>query len=186
MVASSQITPGMVLSIGDNLFRVESTVKVTVTKGAPFIKMKLKNLKTNSKVEKNFKPSQAVKEVSYVEKELEFLYMEGKDYMFLDVEELQQILVPSDVVGGRMNFLKEGVQLTARVYGDAILALELPQFLELMVVKTEGEDSGKVPVSNATKTAILETGAKVEVPPFIETGDIIKVDTSSAEYIQRV
>lgn len=186
MVASSQITPGMVLSISNNLFRVESTVKVSVTKGSPFIKMKLKNLKTNRTVEKNFKPSQAVKEVSYVEKELEFLYMEGKDYMFLDIEDLQQILVPSDVVGGRMNFLKEGVELTARVYGDTILSLELPQFLELMVVKTEDEDGENIPVSNATKTAILETGAKVEVPPFIVTGDIIKVDTSSGEYIQRV
>jgi len=186
MVKSNQIAPGMVLSIGGKLFRVESSVKVTVSKGAPFIKTKLKNLKTGATVEKNFKLDQSVDDVAFAERNLEYLYMENKDYVFLDIENLKQVVVSADVVGSKMNFLKEGVQLQGRVYGETIFSLELPQFLELMVVKIDGDESQKVPVSNATRIATLETGAKLVVPPFIEVGDIIKVDTINAEYVQRV
>jgi len=94
-------------------------------------------------------------------------------------------LVPSLVIGDKVNFLKEGIELKAMFYGTSIFSVELPQFLELMVVKTEESESA-VHVANATKLAILETGAKVEVPMFIESGDIIKVDTQTNEYIQRV
>ena len=98
---------------------------------------------------------------------------------------LDQILVPPDIVGDRVNYLKEGIEVTAVFYGKKIFSLELPQFLELMVTKTE-DPNEKISVSNATKIGVLETGAKVEVPLFIETGDIIKVDTKSSEYIQRI
>jgi elongation factor P len=87
-------------------------------------------------------------------------------------------------VGDKTNYLKEGTNVTASFYGDTVFSIELPQFLELMVAKTEKED--EVPLSNSNKIAVLETGAKIEVPSFIEVGDIIKVDTKSNEYIQRV
>jgi elongation factor P len=183
MVMSNNLTPGMTLSINGKLFRVESSVKVTVPKGTPFIKAKLRDLTSQSIVEKSFKLSQAIKDVSLIERNLEFLYPEGKDYLFLDISTLEQVLIPSAIVGERVNFLKEGIDLTASFYGDTIFAIELPQFLELMVAKTE---SGKDSQANGVRIAVLETGAKIEVPPFIEVGDIIKVDTKSDEYIQRV
>lgn len=184
MVASNNITPGMTLSINGKLYRVESSVKVTVPKGTPFIKTKLRDLSSNSTIEKNFKLDQVVKDVSFAERRLEFLYMEGKDYLFLDIGNLEKILVPEDIVGDNINYLKEGVELKASMYGDTIFAVELPQFLELMVAKIEG-DERKI-ASNGTRVAVLETGAHIEVPPFIEIGDIIKVDTKTSEYIQRV
>jgi elongation factor P len=161
---SNQISPGMTLS---------------------FIKTKLKNLMSDEMIEKNFKLNQPVQEVNLAERKLEFLYLEGKDYLFLDVGSLEQVLVPSDVIGDKVNYLKEGTEIKAMFYGDSIFSVELPQFLELMVVKTEAMDSN-AHVSNANKMAILETGAKVEVPMFVESGDIIKVDTHTNEYIQRV
>ena len=94
-------------------------------------------------------------------------------------------MVSSDVVGEKVNYLKEGIQIKAMFYGSAIFSIELPQFLELMIVKLEDMKS-KVSVSSASKIAILETGAKVEVPLFIEVGDIIKVDTHLGEYVQRI
>lgn len=184
MSTSNQLNPGMTISINNKMFRVESVVKVTVPKGTPFIKTKLKDLSTNETIEKNFKLNQPIKDVSLIERRLEFLYPEGDKYNFLDVVNLDQILVPSDIVGNKINFLKEGVELKAFFYGDTIFAVELPQFLELMVAKTQSDEEGNS--VNATKLAILETGAKIEVPPFIETGDIIKVDTKTDEYIQRV
>ena len=183
MATSNQLVPGMTISVNQKLYRVESSVKVTVPKGVPFIKTKLRDLATHETIEKNFKLNQPIKDVSLVERRLEFLYPEGEGFLFLDVVNLEQVLVPAAIVGSKVNFLKEGVELKAFFYGEAIFAVELPQFLELMVAKTQTDEAGS---ETGTKTAFLETGAKIEVPPFIETGDIIKVDTKTEEYIQRV
>lgn len=182
MTTANQITPGMTLNIDGKIYRVESSVKVTVAKGTPFVKTKLRNMITEETIEKNFKLDQMVQEVSLLERNLEFLYPEGKEYLFLDVGNLEQVLVPSVILSDRVHYLKEGIQVKALFYGDTIFAVELPQFLEIMVVKTEGVD----PVANSTKKAVLETGAKIDVPLFIESGDVIKVDTQTNDYIQRV
>jgi len=182
MTTANQITPGMTLNIDGKTFRVESSIKVTVAKGTPFVKTKLRDVATDEVIERNFKLDQIVQEVSLLERNLEFLYPEGKEYLFLDVGNLEQVLVPSQILAEKIHFLKEGIQLKALFYGETIFAVELPQFLEIMVVKTEGVDSG----SGTTKKAVLETGAKIDVPLFIESGDVIKVDTQMNEYIQRV
>ncbi len=182
---SNQLVPGMVISLKNGLFRIESAVKVTVAKGNPFIKTRLKNLMGEEFIEKNFKLNQAVKEVSLVEKQLEYLYLEGQDYLFLDTSTLDTLIVSHEVVGSDIDYLKEGIRIKATFYGENIFSVELPQYLELMVAKTEEREPGPV-ISNATKIAILETGAKLEVPLFIEEGDVVKVDTRIEEYIQRI
>ncbi len=181
MVLSNQLTPGMTVSVGDKLYRVESSVKVTTPKGAPFIKTKLRELDTEKVIEKNFKLGQTVKDVALAEKKLEFLYLEGKDYLFLDIGNLEQVLVSPPIIAAKAEYLREGVEIKASFYGDTIFSVELPQFLELMVAKI---DSGAV--VNGTKIAVLETGAKIEVPSFIEVGDIVKIDTRTDEYVQRM
>lgn len=182
MVLSNQLVPGMTISVGDTLYRVESSVKVTTPKGAPFVKSRLRELDSEKVVEKSFKLGQSVKDVSLAEKKLEFLYLEGKNYLFLDIGNLEQVLVPPQIIGAKANYLKEGVEIKAAFYGDTIFSIELPQFLELMISKIENASI----VVNGTKMAVLETGAKIEVPSFIEVGDIIKVDTRSDEYVQRM
>lgn len=184
MATSNQLNPGMTISINNKLYRVESSFKVTVPKGTAFIKTKLRNLRTNELEERSFKPDQPIKDVSLIERRLECLYPEGEGFLFLDVVNLEQVMVPNPIVGNKVNYLKEGVELKAFFYGDTVFSIELPQFLELMVAKTlSDEEAGLL---SGSKIAILETGAKIEVPPFIETGDIIKVDTRTDEYIQRV
>ena len=184
MTTNTQITPGMVISLKGELYRVDSSLKVTA-KGPAFIKTKLRNIITDEVIEKNFKPDQAVDEVFLDERELEFLYLEDKDYLFLDIKSLDNIPVPPSIIGQKVNFLKEGVQVKAVFYGDTVFSVELPQFLEIMISKTE-ESKEKITVSNSTKVATLETGAKIQVPLFVEVGDIIKVDTDTGEYIQRI
>lgn len=183
MTTSNQLTPGMIIALDDKLYFVESSVKVTVSKGKPFVKTKLRNLTTNKVTEKNFKTDQAFKEVTLLERKLEYLYPEGKEFIFLDTDDLELVKVPGTVVVDKINYLKEGTEMTGSFYGDAIFAVELPQFLELMVADTD-DDVGSV--SSDMKKAILETGAEVEVPGFIGVGDIIKVDTKTNEYVQRV
>lgn len=182
MVLSNQLTPGVIIAVNDKLYRVDSLVKVTTPKGAPFIKSKLRDLETEQVVEKNFKVGQTIKDVALTERKLEFLYLEGKAYLFLDVGSLEQVLVPHQIIGNRALYLKEGVEIKASFYGDKIFSVELPQFLELMIAKI---DSPKVS-EDGTKMATIETGAEVEVPSFIEAGDIIKIDTRTDEYVQRM
>ena len=182
---SNQISPGMTISIKGKIYRVENSVKVTVTKGVPFIKTKLKNLISDEVIEKNFKLEQTVEEVTLSERRLEYLYLEDKDYLFLDIDYLEEVLISIDIVGEKTSYLKEGIQVKALFYGNTVFSIELPQFLELMIVKLKSLKT-KVSVSNASQVAVLETGASVEVPLFIEVGDIIKVDTHIGEYVQRI
>jgi elongation factor P len=184
MVNGKPLQAGMIISLGDKLYKVDSCVKVSVPKGTPFMRARLKDLTTGEVIEKNFKPDQAIKDVALLERSLEFLYLEGKDYLFLDTGNLDRVLVPSQVIGDKISFLKEGVELKASFYGDTLFTVELPPFLELMVAKVD-EPVGKNKMDNL-KAAYLETGAKVKVPLFIEVGDIIKVDTKNGEFIQRV
>jgi elongation factor P len=185
MTTAQQISPGITISLDGKVYRVESSVKVTVAKGTPFMKTKLRNIITEETIEKSFKLDQPIQEVNLSERNLEYLYPEGKEYLFLDIGTLEMITVSSSILADRIHYLKEGTQVKSLFYGDTIFAIELPQFLEIMVVKTEGsgeEGAG----SSATKRAILETGAKIQVPLFVESGDVIKVDTQVNEYIQRV
>jgi elongation factor P len=185
MVTSNQLTPGMVLSLDKQLYRVESSVKVTLAKGNPFIKTKLRSLQSGKVIEKNFQLTQELEDVELLKRQLEYLYLEGKNFLFLDIDNLEQVLVPADVIADQVHFLKEGVLIEALFYGDTVFSIELPQFLELMVAQAEPNLEEKQ-ISNQTKKAILETGASITVPRFIEVGDVIKVDTRNSEYIQRV
>jgi elongation factor P len=184
MATTTYITPGLTISVDGQLYRVESSVKVSAPKGAPFIKTKLREISTHKIIEKNFKEGQAVETVSLTERSLEYLYMEGQNYLFLDVGQFDQILVSPTVIGDKLNYLKEGVEIKGFFYGDTIFSVELPNFLELMVAKIQSDDEAIL--TSSTKTAILETGASIEVPSFVEVGDIIKIDTKTNEYIQRV
>lgn len=185
MTNSNQITPGMTLKVDGKIYRVESSVKVTVTKGTPFIKTKLRDLISEEVIEKNFKLNQEIQEVSLVDHILEFLYPEGKEFLFLDISNLEQVSISPKVLGDKINYLKEGAQIKAMFYGDSIFSIELPQFIELMVIKIEHKED-KRGGGAGVKMAVLETGAKIEVPPFIEVGDVIKIDSQLNEYIQRV
>ena len=182
MVSSQQLSPGTIIKIDDKAYQVESSVKVTVPKGTPFIKTKLKEIETGKVVEKNFKPNQNLEEISPSEKRLEYLYMEGKDYLFLDVDSFEQVLISDKVIKSNSSYLKEGVEVRAEFFGDIAHSVELPQFLELQVVEVILSESP----SSENHLALLETGAKVSVPSFIDVGDKIKVDTRTDEYIQRV
>lgn len=184
MITSNQLSPGMTIVIDQKIYRVESAVMVTVAKGVPFVKTKLKNIMTEEMIEKSFKLEQQIEEVRLAEKRLEYLYLEGKSHLFLDIDSLDQVLVAQNVIEDKVQFLKEGIQIKAMFYGEQIFSVELPQFLEIMVAKVDDIDQKNF--SGTTKFATLETGAKIEVPLFIESGDVIKVDTTSCEYVQRV
>jgi len=173
----------MVIELDQIVYRIESSVKVSAPKGTPFIKTKLRDLKTEKVIEKNFKTNQQIDEVKPAEHLLEYLYDEKKEAVFLDTEILELVRISPEILGNKVDYLKEGIRIKAKVFKQQIFSVELIQFLELMVVNTEEKE---VMGSNANKVATLETGAKIEVPLFIEVGDVVKVDTHLGEYVQRV
>jgi elongation factor P len=132
MITSNHLSPGMTIVIDQKIYRVESAVMVSVAKGVPFIKTKLKNIMTEEMIEKSFKLEQQIEEVRLTEKRLEYLYPEGKSHFFLDIDALDHVSVAQTVIEDKVQYLKEGIQIKAMFYGDQIFSVELPQFLEIM------------------------------------------------------
>jgi len=184
-LTTTQLTPGMTIDVDGHIFRVDTCVKVSSPKGPAFMKAKLSDLISDEVTEKNFKLNQPLFEVHLQEHDLEFLYPEKGGYLFLDIINLEQVTIPHEILGEKINYLKEGIAVKAILHKSQIFSVELPQFLELMIIKTESTDEA-IAMSSSTKKATLETGAVLDVPLFIETGDVIKVDTQGNEYIQRV
>jgi len=182
-VLVQQLVPGTTIRFEGKILLLEQIIKVTLPKGPPFFKATLKDPVTSEIIERNFKPDQEIEEVKISKRRLEYLYLEGSEHLFLDIDNLEQILVPQEIVKDRANFLKEGIEIRALFYGDTVFSVELPQFLELLVVSVKDQGGGLV---GGSKIASLETNAEIEVPMFIEVGDIIKVDTTLNIYIQRV
>lgn len=180
---ANQLVPGMTIQFDGRILQVDQIIKVTLAKGPAFYKVTLRDPITGEVIERNFKLDQEVEEVKINKRKLEFLYLEGSEYLFLDIDTLDQVLVPQEVVKEKSNFLKEGVELKALFYAETVISIELPQFLELLVIQVKDATGGLI---GGTKKAILETNAELDVPVFIEVGDIIKVDTTLNQYIQRV
>lgn len=185
MVLSSQLAVGMFISTKDGLYKVLAVSKVSGSKGDSFIKASLKAIDSDIVIERNFKINQEIKEAQFESRNLEYLYIEDDSYLFLDLGNYEKIYISKDIMKDNFLFLKAGVTVSAMVYDDIVFSIELPHFLELMVSKTDFPED-VVLISGGTKQALLETGIEVTVPPFVEIGDVIKIDTRTCEYIQRV
>lgn len=184
MILASQLSAGMTISLSGAYYRVESAVKVTVQKTMQLIRARLRDIQSDEVIEKNFKASQKLEEVLVAEHKLEYLYPQEGKYVFLDINTLDLMEVGKEIIGEAVLFLKEGTEVKSTCFGSSIFSVELPQFLELMVASIGGIK--KTSHDGIVRIAQLESGAEVEVPPFVEVGDIIKVDTKNKEYIQRV
>lgn len=184
MILASQLNAGMTIALNGNYYRVESAAKVSVQKTLPLVRVKLHNVLSDEVIEKTFKPSQKLEEITISDHKLEYLYPQEKQYVFLDINTLDLITVSKEIIGDAVLFLKEGTEVKATCFGASIFSIELPQFLELMVASAGSIK--KTSHDGATRLIKLESGAELEVPSFVEAGDIVKVDTKNKEYIQRV
>lgn len=182
MILASQLSSGMVIRLNNKIYQVESVSKVAIGRAKAFMQLVLKDLQNPEEVEKKLKVDQEVQEVELTTAEIEFLYPQDRGYSFLDINALEQVYVDRAVVGNKINYLKEGVPVTASCHGAEVYAIELPQFLELMV----GQVDNKAKAPSGEHIVILETGAKMSAPLFVEEGDVVKVDTRTEEFIQRV
>jgi elongation factor P len=183
-ISTNDLKNGMALDLPEGLVNVVEFQHVKPGKGGAFVRTKLKNVRTGAVIDRTFRADEKVVLAMIDKREMQFLYREGADYVFMDNESYDQLHVPPESMGDAVNFLKEGDTAVLPMYKDEIVGVELPAAVELTVTDTEPGMQGDR-VSGARKDATLETGLVVQVPLFVNIGDRVKVDTRSSDYLSR-
>ena len=183
-VTTNDLRNGMTLDLPEGLFAVVEFQHVKPGKGGAFVRTKLKNVRTGAVLERTFRADERVEQAIVEKREMQYLYRDGSDVVFMDTTSYDQLHVPTAALGDAASFLKESDSAVLQMYADEIVGVDLPAAVELAVAETEPGVQGDR-VSGARKPATLETGLVVQVPLFVNPGDRIKVDTRSGEYITR-
>ncbi|MCD7866674.1 MAG: elongation factor P [Clostridiales bacterium] len=185
MVSAGEIRNGMTLEIDGNVCQIVEFQHVKPGKGAAFVRTKYKNIVSGSVVERSFRPEEKFQEARIDRVEMQYTYSDGDLFYFMDVETYDQVGLTADQVGDALRFVKEGENVKVCKYNGEVLSVEAPFFVELEVIETEPGFAGNT-AQGATKPAIVETGAQVMVPLFVNQGDKLKIDTRKGEYLSRV
>lgn len=185
MISASEFRNGVTIEYEGDVYTILEFQHVKPGKGAAFVRTKIKNIKTGSVVEKTFRPTEKMGKAFVDRKDMQYLYSDGELFHFMDNETFEQIAVNSSDVGDALKFVKENEMVKILSYNGEIFGIEPPLFVELEITETEPGFKGDT-ATGATKPAIVETGASVNVPLFVNQGDVIKIDTRTGEYLSRV
>ncbi|MGD0156610.1 MAG: elongation factor P [Terracidiphilus sp.] len=183
-IPATQLRPGMIIKHNDQLHLVFKVEHRTPGNLRAFIQAKLRNLKTGAMFEHRFRSADALEKVVVDEVAMEFLYADGDDYYFMNPQDFEQMVLKSETLGDAVEYLTPNLQIHVSYYDGQPVGIELPQTVDLEVIETEpGLKSATA--SSVTKPAKTETGLVVQVPPFINAGEKIRVDTSEGAYLSR-
>ena len=185
MVVAGDFKNGITFDMDGAVFQVIEFQHVKPGKGAAFVRTKIKNVITGSVIERTFSPTDKFENAYIERKEMQYSYNDGDLYYFMDMESFEMLPLNSDKLPDSFKFVKEGMTCKLMSYKGNVFSLEPPMFVELEVTATEPGVKGNT-ATNVTKPATVETGAEVKVPIFINEGDIIKIDTRTCEYLERV
>jgi len=185
MSTTSDFRTGMVLRWNNELWTIVEFQHVNPGNWRAFVRTKLKNMKTGRVIENRFRAGETIDAVRVERKTYQYLYRDGADFVIMDNETFEQMNLSPELIGEGEKFLKENINIDILFDGTKILAVEIPIFVNLEVVETEPGVKGDT-VSNVLKPAKVETGATVNVPLFVNVGDMIKIDTRTGEYVERV
>jgi elongation factor P len=183
-IPATQMRPGMIIKHNNDLHLVFSVEHRTPGNLRAFIQAKLRNVRTGAMFEHRFRSGDAIEKINVDEIAMEFLYQDGDNYYFMNTENYEQIHLTKDVLGDSVDYLIPNLQIKVEFYDGKAVGIELPQTVEMTVVETEpGLKSATA--SSVTKPAKMETGLVVQVPPFINEGEKIRVDTAEGAYLSR-
>ena len=185
MVSAGDFRNGITVEMEGNVYQIIEFQHVKPGKGAAFVRTKLKNIINGGVVEKSFRPTEKCPQARIDRKDMQYLYSDGDLFNFMDTETYDQIALNAEAVGDALKFVKENEMVKICSYNGNVFAIEPPLFVELEITDTEPGFKGDT-ATGATKPAIVETGAKVMVPLFVENGEKIKIDTRTGEYLSRV
>ena len=185
MISAGDFRNGLTVEMDNGIFQIIEFQHVKPGKGAAFVRTKLKNIISGGVVEKSFRPTEKFPQARIDRKDMQYLYSDGDLYNFMDVESYEQIALNGDTVGDALKFVKENEMVKICSHNGNVFSVEPPLFVELEITETEPGFKGDT-ATGATKPAVVETGATVYVPMFVELGDKIKIDTRTGEYLSRV
>lgn len=185
MISAGDFKNGVTVEIEGNIFQIIEFQHVKPGKGAAFVRTKLRNIISGAVVEKTFRPTEKFPKAHIERKDMQYLYSDGELYHFMDVENYEQIALNEDAIGDALKFVKENEMVKICSHKGNVFAVEPPLFVELEITETEPGFKGDT-AQGATKPAVVETGATVYVPLFVEQGDKLKIDTRTGEYLSRV
>jgi elongation factor P len=184
MIMAGDFRNGVTFEMDSQVFQVIEFQHVKPGKGSAFVRTKYKNIKTGAVVEKSFNPNDKFETAQLDRRDMSYLYNDGDLYYFMDTETYDQTPFTQDTLGDALKFLKEGMVCKVLLYKGEVYGIEPPIFVVLEIVECEPGVRGDT-AQNATKTAVVETGASVKVPLFVNQGEKIKVDTRTGEYMER-
>ena len=184
MISVNDFRTGLTIEVDGEIFSVIEFQHVKPGKGAAFVRSKLKNLRNGNLVEKTFRAGENVNRAQIENREVQYLYNSGNEYVFMDNQTFDQFSLDKKQLEWEINFLKENMNVNIQFYQGEIIGINLPNSVELKVVETEPGIRGNT-ATGATKNAKLETGLNVQVPLFINEGDVLLIDTREGKYISR-
>jgi elongation factor P len=185
MSAISEFRRGMAIRFNNDVWVITEFQHVTPGNWRAMVRTKLKNAKTGRVLENTFRMTDQIEEVRLEDKEMQYLYTSDDDLCFMDMESYEQIDIPMEILGDQKRFLKEGNMIRILFLEGNAISAELPLSLEFKVTEAEPGVKGDS-AKNIMKNAIIETGAKVQVPLFVNAGDVLKIDTRTGKYLERV
>ena len=185
MVSAGDFRNGVTLEMDGNIYQIIEFQHVKPGKGAAFVRTKLKNIINGGVVEKTFRPTEKFPTARIDRVEMQYLYNDGDLFYFMNTETYDQIALNNETIGDALKFVKENEMVKVCSHNGNVFAVEAPLFVELEVTDTDPGFKGDT-ATGATKPATVETGAVVYVPLFVETGDKLKIDTRTGEYLSRV
>ena len=184
-INAGEIRVGMLLEYKNDLWQVLKTQHVKPGKGGAFAQVEMKSINKNTKLNERFRSSETVEKASLDEFKYNYLYEDEKNYFFIEPKSFEQIEIKKDIVGEKGKLLIENLEVTISFYNDAAISVELPNQITCKIKNTDVALKGQT-VSSSYKPATLENGFNIQVPPFIETGDEIVIDTRTIEYLKKV
>jgi len=179
-----QLRKGNIIEFNNDLYVLTETMHVTPGKGPAFFQTKMKSITTGSNAEKRFRPDEAVVKADLETRKVEFLYNDGDDYYFMDTETFEQFPLVAEFIGNDIYYLLPNTKVDVSFYQGRAIGIEVPLSVDLKVVETE-PNLKTATVSSSYKPATLETGLNVQIPPFIEEGEVIRIDTRDGKYLER-
>ena len=184
MATTNDLKNGLVMVIDGQLWQVVEFQHVKPGKGAAFVRTKMKNIITGGVTETSFNPTAKFEQAFVERKDMEYSYNDGDLYYFMDMETFDMLPISKDLLGDPFRFVKENMSCKVMSYKGSVFGVEPPNFVDLEVTETDPGFKGDT-ATNVTKPAIVETGAEIKVPLFINPGDKIKIDTRTGEYLER-
>ncbi len=183
-IQATRMKKGMLIKIGDDLFRVLDLQHVTPGNLRGFVRVKLRNIRNGTLADQKLRSEDTVERATLEEKEMQYLYQDGDDYYFMDTTTFEQTHITSEALGDSVSYLKPEMTIQVEFYGDEPVGIELPPTVDLVVEDTAPGIKGAT-ASAQVKPARLETGLVVNVPPFVNTGDKVRVSTETGDYLSR-